>query len=324
MKKALRKLIPALVMLLIAAAFVGTSTYAWFSMNRVVSVSGMSVTTKVEDSLLIAETNAEANYFAGPLAQSRVGRLRPVSSVNGVSFFYSEAGNVTGNGAARSVTYTAYSEAATANNALAPANTGKTNYDENFQTAYGVNGTIDGDNVIYGYMDYTFYIKATNVTNTNEDLKLTTLNLLYNGAAVTTEKAWRVAVFAQEASANTAVDTALNPSTDLKAILALTGSANYTTTSPDDPALPKAASATNATAGVTYASAGWAVATVGTGANATKYYKITVRLWLEGEDTTCNNETFASLSNAYSLSIQFHLGGTEQPVTAIGSVVPNP
>ncbi len=319
MKKALRKLIPALVMLLIAAAFVGTSTYAWFSMNRTVSVSGMSVTTKVEDSLLIAETNAEANYFAGPLAQSRVGRLRPVSSVNGVSFFYSEAGNVTGNGAARSVTYTAYSEAATANNALAPENTGKTHYDENFQTAYGVNGTIDGDNVIYGYMDYAFYIKATNVTNTDEALKLTTLNLLYNGGTVS-EKAWRVAVFAQNASANTAVDTAPT-STDLKAILALTGSANYTTTSPDDPALPKAASATNATAGVTYASAGWPVATVGTGANATKYYKITVRLWLEGEDTTCNNETFASLTNAYSLSIQFHLGGTEQPVTAIGSVV---
>ncbi|HAE89154.1 MAG TPA: hypothetical protein DCG79_04760 [Clostridiales bacterium] len=323
MKKALRKLIPALVMLLIAAAFVGTSTYAWFSMNRIVNVSGMSVTTKVEDSLLIAETNAEANYFAGPLAQSRVGRLRPVSSVNGVSFFYSEAGNVTGNGAARSVTYTAYSEAATANNTLAPANTGKTNYDEDFQTAYGVNGTIDGDNVIYGYMDYTFYIKATNVTNTNEALKLTTLNLLYNGAAVTTEKAWRVAVFAQEASANTAVDAALDPSTDLKAILALTGSANYTQTEDATP-LPKAASATNATAGVTYASAGWAVATVGTGANATKYYKITVRLWLEGEDNTCNNETFASLTNAYSLSIQFRLGGDEDPVTAIGSVVPNP
>ena len=52
----------------------------------------------------------------------------------------------------------------------------------------------------------------------------------------------------------------------------------------------------------------------------TKYFKVVVRLWLEGEDTTCTNETFATLINAYTLSVAFHLGGVETAVTVIGSV----
>ncbi len=319
MKKALRKLVPAIVMLLIAAAFVGTSTYAWFSMNRIVNVSGMSVTTKVTDSLLIAESNAEANYGTS-LTQSRVGKLRPVSTVNGVDFFYTASSNVTGNGAARSASYTAYSEAANA--AENPTNVapttqanpapGKAYYDADFNEAYGI-ASPAADTVLYGYIDYVFYIKATNVSGSDEALKLTKLNLLYGGATVT-EKAWRVAVFAQDAAANTDLDTALVAS-DCKAILTLSGATNYDA--------GKAAKTTSSRDTVTYTSAAWSVATVGTGVNATAYYKITVRLWLEGEDNTCNNETFASLTSAYTLAIEFRLGGSEAAdaaVTAIGSV----
>lgn len=39
-----KKIIPALCMLLISAVLMGTSTYAWFSMNTQVSASGMKVT----------------------------------------------------------------------------------------------------------------------------------------------------------------------------------------------------------------------------------------------------------------------------------------
>lgn len=310
MKKALRKLVPAIVMLLIAAAFVGTSTYAWFSMNRVVNVSGMSVTTEVSDSLLIAEANAEAN-FVKTITQNRVGRLRPVSTVNGVDFFYTNPTNVKGNGDANTETYVAYSEAVVADpsNALTNSPAGKSNYDKAFNEAYGVSGTFTNDNVLFGYIDYSFYIKATNVTNTAEDLKLTTLNLLYNGAVVT-EKAWRVAVFAQSASANTAVSTA--PTTSERvAMLTLSGAANQET--------GKAVTSTSATGTVTYTSDAWAVASVGTGASSTQYYKVTVRLWLEGEDTTCTNTTFATLTSAYTLAVEFVLGGSEDAVTVIGS-----
>ena len=140
MKKALRKLIPALVMLLIAAAFVGTSTYAWFSMNRIVTVNGMSVDTAVSDQLTIAENNAEANYGTS-LTQTRSAHLRPVSTVDGVNFFYAESEDVRGNGAAATdATYTAYSEAT---NAAPDSTSGKSFYDAAFNTAYGVGTPTD-------------------------------------------------------------------------------------------------------------------------------------------------------------------------------------
>ena len=317
MKKALRKLIPALVMLLIAAAFVGTSTYAWFSMNRIVDVTGMSVTTKVEDSLLIAGSNAEANYVK-TLSQTREGKLRPVSTVDGVTFYYTNPANVKGDGDANQEIYVEYSEAAAGdpvNNALSNTNAGKTNYDKAFQIAYGIPQAteITTSNVLYGYIDYAFYIKATNTTGGTEDLKLDDLNLLYyngtNNVAVT-DKAWRVAVFAQNAPIADGDVTTAPATGDRKAILTLTGATNRTS--------GQAVDSTSTLGSVTYTSANsWKVAEISAGATA--YTKVTIRLWLEGEDSTCTNSTYATLSNAYSLSVGFVLGGSENSVTVIGS-----
>ena len=54
------KLIPALCMLLVSALFVGTSTYAWFSMNKEVSASNMEVKAVSENPyLLINPTSSE-------------------------------------------------------------------------------------------------------------------------------------------------------------------------------------------------------------------------------------------------------------------------
>jgi len=327
MKKALRKLIPAFLMLLIAAAFVGTSTFAWFSMNRTVTVTGMSVDTKVSDSLSIAAENAEENY-TNSLSQARTGHLRPVSTVDGVNFFYNNnpSTNVAGNGSSITANYVAYSEAATgepATNALANAAAGKTNYDATFQTTYAVTGEITTEKVIYGYIDYVFYIKATNVTGSAEDLKLTTLNLLYNDSATetphwvaVTEKAWRVAVFAQSATKDTANNVA--PTTgDRKAMLTLNGAHTFAyDSSAMDPA-EAAANSTSSTGAVTYTSSSWAVDSIAAG--ATEYNKVTIRLWLEGEDNTCNNDTFATLTNKYKLDLGFHLAGSEAAVLVIGS-----
>ena len=59
------------------------------------------------------------------------------------------------------------------------------------------------------------------------------------------------------------------------------------------------------------------LATVGVG--ETKYYKVVVRLWLEGEDTTCTSQTFANLTDTWSLDLELQLGqGT--PVTAMSMI----
>ncbi len=54
--KATRKLIPALVMLLISAVMLSTASFAWFSMNENVDVTGMQVSAKTDNTyLLIAD-----------------------------------------------------------------------------------------------------------------------------------------------------------------------------------------------------------------------------------------------------------------------------
>lgn len=56
--KKFRKLVPALCMLLISTVLLGTSTFAWFSMNTTVTATGMQVTAKTDHTyLLISDTN---------------------------------------------------------------------------------------------------------------------------------------------------------------------------------------------------------------------------------------------------------------------------
>lgn len=56
--KKFKKLIPALCMLLVSAVLVGTSTYAWFSMNETVTVTGLEVTAKSDQTYLIISDTA--------------------------------------------------------------------------------------------------------------------------------------------------------------------------------------------------------------------------------------------------------------------------
>ena len=58
--KKFKKLIPALCMLLISAVLMGTSTYAWFSMNKKVTVDGMEVSAKTNSRYLLIGTENNA------------------------------------------------------------------------------------------------------------------------------------------------------------------------------------------------------------------------------------------------------------------------
>lgn len=51
--KKLKKLIPAFCMLLVSVAMLGTSTFAWFSMNKAVSATGMQITAKSDSVYLL-------------------------------------------------------------------------------------------------------------------------------------------------------------------------------------------------------------------------------------------------------------------------------
>lgn len=57
--KKFKKLIPAFCMLLISAMLMGTSTYAWFSMNKTVTATGMELKAKSDSIYLVINAGAD-------------------------------------------------------------------------------------------------------------------------------------------------------------------------------------------------------------------------------------------------------------------------
>lgn len=288
MKKS-KIIVPALGILVLSTAASITGTVAWFSANTNVTVTGMSVTTKTSDNIYIAANNVESEFGAA-LTQGRTGILEPTSTIDGLSYYYAIDGKA--NGASAAGAFTAYAENTASENAGAA---GKSKYDSAFNGAYG--GADGVGTLMYGYIDYSFYLKAVNSSASNTAyINMTSCNLRYNGNAVT-EKAWRVAMFVSSTTQGTTVaDGTLFAAGNRKTILALDGAANQES--------GKAVSGANAKAAVTYGTA----ANVGNvSASSSAYFKVAVRLWLEGEDTTCTTETFASLTSAYTLDLGFSI-----------------
>lgn len=84
-----KKIIPALCMLLISAVLMGTSTYAWFSMNTTVSANGMQVKAKAESKFLqiVNETTEFSDSAAQTEAEAvnKTKDIRPTAAVKGVT-----------------------------------------------------------------------------------------------------------------------------------------------------------------------------------------------------------------------------------------------
>ena len=227
--------VPALAVLLLSTAASVTGTVAWFSMNNSVTVTGMSVTTKVSSNLQIAETNLEENY-GDALTQARSGVLEPASSIDAVDYFYTVKafgdGSAKEQGTNGATTYTVYNEAG--GTALENVYAGKAKYDAGFNTAYGFASPAvraaanETDNVCYGYIDYSFYLKGGYATSADR-ISLTKCEMQYKGqsayGAIETAWAWRVGMLVQDATANTAVNDA-PAAGNLKTILDFSASKN--------------------------------------------------------------------------------------------------
>lgn len=348
----MKKLIPAAGMLALSASMLATSTYAWFTMNKEVEVTGMELKTKVGANLLICSDNVEANYSSLDLVQGRKGLLEPVSSVNGTtgSFWYTVNANARGQKES-AATITQYNEDTAVANAVA----GKNKYDKAFNGTYGVKSitetfTTDDismadatDGAAYGYIDYVFYLKGTG-DNNDQALKMTECNLLYDGKAISSpafgegtaaagvniDRAWRVGVFAQNITANggagydavKTVDPAAtaNVATNQKGILGLKD-ATYFTVESDKPKAQASGSALGEVANFNNGASGatGVVLDADVDRGETVYYKVLVRVWLEGEDDTCNSATYAALQDKkWALNCKFELD-TGTAVTGINT-----
>lgn len=298
----MKKLVPAAGMLAISATMLATSTYAWFTMNKEVTVTGMTMNTKVSENLLIADDTIGSTavkgdqYFNNSLVQLVDGLIEPVSTVNGKDFFYTAGTNVQGNGAVLNKTWSAYD----------PSSTGA------FASEYALTGA--DASAAKGYVDYVYQLKAINGSTASE-IRLTGLNVTYGGTNDNSQKATRVAVFAENLGYKTGSDSSTivaskgnftDAAVVLKAIYTPSGSNNFSIAEGTDATKADAVDSTTTRADVTYNEK--FVLPVGT--NQTQYYKILVRVWLEGEDTTCNNTTFMDLTDKWSVDMKWDLVAT--------------
>lgn len=90
--KKFRKLIPAFCMLLISAMLMGTSTFAWFSMNNKVTATGMQVQAKAETGIVISNSSKSA-WADTATASSASAQLFPTSTADGVTWYHNSSKN---------------------------------------------------------------------------------------------------------------------------------------------------------------------------------------------------------------------------------------
>ena len=91
---ATKKLLPAIGMLTISATMLATSTYAWFTMNKEVEVTGMKMKAKAEAGLLINEVKTPGDDYwdESATALSLPGTaLIPTSTTNAVKWFHANS-----------------------------------------------------------------------------------------------------------------------------------------------------------------------------------------------------------------------------------------
>ena len=278
-------------------------------MNKEVTLTGMEVKATVGDSLLIANStkgtaHADENAFGKGTNFAVTGILQPVSTVNAAnnSYFYTYDAKADGSKATDTaqIAYTpvAYGEAA---------------------NAYKV--TTDGTNYAYdAFVDYVVELKAINSDAANKELRMTDLNLLYDGV-VLQDHAYRVAIFEQDGD-NTAniispVYTAITDDTGADKIFAYTDFDYFGT---DD---TKEGVASTTDKGAITPDVNDAAWTKVIPAGKTDYTKLTIRLWLEGEDTDCYSSKFLELTKEWTLDLKFELadGANDATTTAATTAV---
>jgi hypothetical protein len=317
-----KKIMASASMLLVSTFMLSSATYAWFTMNKSVTVSGMEVRTKVGSNLLIshdsditATTKNDDDTFTTSDTTAIKAWLEPVSTNNAAANNFWYTLNAKADGSKDSGDYVDYDQ-------VGLGNATSSSYSNKFSEEYGVlktevtgfGATTTPNDAAVGYVDYVFQLKATNTLDSAQTINLTQLALTYDkdetGSERNGEVAFRAAVFVEpENAGKTAYATAGGAT--LNAIYKPSAAAYFTGTN--------GVSGASATTAVSNLVTDTAVPLASVSGGDTNYYKVVVRLWLEGEDTTCTSETFANLTDTWSLDLTLELGqGT--PVTAMTMV----
>ena len=340
--KARKKLIPAAAMLAVSAAMLTTATYAWFTMNKEVSVTGMEVKAHAEDGLLINEVKASADLNWDDAATANATTptnvvLRPASTSDMVTFWHAnskkphdEAGvddldaTVTLEGGGKFLNVTAGQTDIEDNKVVGP----ETDTGEGANPAVGnskaethiyyKDASFGGDDTAYQdgegfYVKYTYYLKSSGaqdltVDNLQAQVKATK-KAGDTGTSTNLEKSLRVGVAVPESNASDAAIGGYKifaPVAGADSSYGVTADAAGTSSSVITVA-PIAASATGSFTAYTKLN------NVDSGTTTSivipdvkdNGLPVYVYVWFEGEDTNCMSDNLTTILSTYDIDIQF-------------------
>jgi hypothetical protein len=305
-----KKLLSAVGMLTISATMLVTSTFAWFTMNKRAKVENLSLRATVSSNLLISPDNSSDATYDKELKKNISALLAPSSTVNGTDYFYTLDAAADGHkakGPDDEYPFLRYTETKSLD--VLDTYAEKDKYDAVFNLNYNISTANPQEaseyKTAYGYVDYVMYLKATS-TEENQKIVMNKCNLLYKGD-VLEDKAWRAAVFVQETSAKTQ-PTSIGT---LVSIIAPTEAKNHN--------VGLAADSMSSIGTIQKESREVIIDNAITSGNS-KYYKVVVRVWMEGEDTTCTTEIYGNKTDKYTLDLEYIIDKETNGVTTIGSV----
>jgi hypothetical protein len=169
----MRKLLPAFAMLTVSAISLSSATYAWFTMNKTVTVTNMQVKATAEEGLLVNEVAAydsttwddaaTANQPAGVAAIN----LYPTSTKNGTAWVHanskksnSAAGATAADAKSTELTTDGYTLLTLAASQKATATAGSQAEINSYYVDGDSDSTFDAEERQY-YAKYTYYLKSS-------------------------------------------------------------------------------------------------------------------------------------------------------------------
>jgi len=344
-----KKLLPAIGMLAISGAMLASSTYAWFTMNKEVSVTGMELKAHSEEGLLINEvklaTSDTWDNEAQAAASATAFELRPASTSNLTTWWHAnskksadEAGVDATNDTVEvdSTTHAIYTDISnitdyvdigdekttvTGTNGQATGNTQAETHVYYTDASYGTSGSYQNGEGYY--VKYTYYLKSSgqadlNVSELKAQVKAT---LKEGGSAAALDNSLRVGI--KYGSTGMKIFAPVKNTVASPNGTATTGpNTSYGVTKDvkaqaSDTVAPVVATATGTFTDYTAINTSSETIPSVTTNGAPVY----VYVWFEGEDTNCMSDNLTATLNAYDIDINFkveEIGGAGTAAPAQG------
>lgn len=298
-----RKLLSAIASLLVSAAMLSTSTYAWFTMNKEVEVRNIAVQAKAEEGLLINEVadkdDSHWDEAVNTLAESDDAKvaLYPTSTVNGTTWYHAtsksaaNAANASQSGASE-LKSEGYTELELAPEEIQAAVAGSNGKKDVYYVDSGETGYDEADAKYY--VKYVYYLKTSTEGTTNlglisgsQNVNISVVSVEGNENSTDLNKAMRVGV---EIGGKFYIFAPIEGATGTYFVNATT----------ETTAIDSSASTHDTPMSVATA----LTSLPGMNGDPTPVY---IYMWYEGEDENCKSENLTTTLDELTVKVEFKL-----------------